>query len=372
MGSKPMSSMSQARRRLKPKRPLVVAAALFVCSLNCLSVHSQGYESPDKSEKRTVKPEQSPDSVQNASSPPSTQATSTKKEKIASAVRSIKPLVPPDFLDEPIIPNNKNIASLSDGALKLAKILGILDDIDSLQKLRNAPKEFDSLRGLHLRQDVTEALLEAFFDVNGAIAAIDDEVDHTQRLQDEMSDSRDRAIRYNNIANFTSTGTLSILNGSFQLRPQQRFQNPADIFSITAGGIATGLSAYALKQQSGGRRSALRNPNMLAQVLGRPVLVNLELPDTVWEFLSDSPPGTTKSRRDLLIEKWVEAKLIASPTSKEGQKDIDTLSNSIDINKGVTIDMLNKRAIMLSELKETLEQMSRDIQVIMRIYRHPR
>ncbi len=276
-----------------------------------------------------------------------------------------------DYLDESIIGNEKNVGSLSDGAQRVAQNLQILDQLRDLHILRSDPEKFDSLHALHIRQDVTEALLEAYFDVQESIAAIDDEIDHTQRLQDEMSDQRDKAIKYNNILNFASTGTLSILSGSSQLRPQVHFQNAADIFTITAGGVAATLSAYALKQQSGGKRNAPRNPNMLAQILGRPVPQELQLPDSVWTFMCDTPPGSTKSRKQLLIDKWVSAKRIDDPTSKSGQKDIDRLSGSVDLHKAVTIDMLNNRVIMLSELKVTMAQMSRDIQVIMKLYRHP-
>ena len=276
-----------------------------------------------------------------------------------------------DFLDESVIANEKNVGSLSDGAMSLAKDLQILDALTELQTLRLDPVQFDTFHALHLRQDVTERLVEAFFDVQGSIAAIDDEIDHTQRLQDEMSDQRDSAIRKNNILNFATTGTLSILSGSFQLRPMLHFQNASDISTIVSGGVATTLSAYALKQQSGGRRSSLRDPNMLAQILGRAVPIELQLPDTVWTYLSNNPPGASKSRKSLLIDKWVEGKRFAAPETKAGLKDINVLSNSTDLHKEVTIEMLGNRIIMLTELKVTLCQMSRDTQVIMKLYRHP-
>lgn len=222
----------------------------------------------------------------------------------------------------------------------------------------------------HVRQDVTETLLESFFEVQSVVSTIDDEINHDQHLQDELLSRRDRGIKYNNILNFGIQGTLSMISGGLAFPTGTRFQKTAGDLAIVAGATGTSLAVYALKQNQGPKVLLAPNPNMLTQVFSGLIVEGHEYPDSVWKYLSDSPTGTTLTRRELLINKWVHAKRIGSLTSKRGKQDIDILTGLE--SQTVSIDILNNRIIMLSELRTAISQMSRDILSVMKSYKHPR
>jgi hypothetical protein len=185
-----------------------------------------------------------------------------------------------------------------------------------------------------------------------------------------MGSRRDRSIRYNNIINFTSGGALAMLASGIQVGTQTPLQNTGNELEVMAGALSTGISAYALKQAQGGKRSAVASPNMLAQIFGRATPIDQSYPDSVWTYLNDPPPGATVPRRELLIQKWVAAKRIAPPNTRAGQRDMDVMSAATVQHKSITIDVLANRHIMLEEVKAVVSQMTRDLLEIMKTFRH--
>ena len=53
---------------------------------------------------------------------------------------------------------------------------------------------------------------------------------------------------------------------------------------------------------------------MLAEFFDRPVMPNSRYPATIWTFLNESPPNGPPglSRKELLLQNWVEVKRIDS------------------------------------------------------------
>jgi hypothetical protein len=308
------------------------------------------------------------------SSPTAPSSSASKKGLKNQVPREIilptpRPTKDQDLLDESIVANSKNFEGLSAGALEVAKDLHVVPTLNELLELRKDPAKRESVHVLLLRQEITESMLMAFLEVRGVIAAIDDEMGHTERLQDEMASKRDRAIRYNNIINFTSGGALAMLASGIQVGTQTPLQNTGNELEVMAGALSSGISAYALKQARGGKRSAAASPNMLAQILGRATPIDQSYPDSVWIYLNDPPPGTSVPRRELLIQKWVAAKRIAPPNTRAGQRDMDAMSGATAQHKSITIDTLANRRIMLEEVKAVVSQMTRDLLDIMKTFR---
>lgn len=275
-----------------------------------------------------------------------------------------------ELLNQSILAKEESLSKLSSGAQEVAKDLKLLPNLSKLLELALEPARKRTIDYLLLRQNISQTLILSYFEEAGTVATLDEQIDRTARTQDDMEDSRDRAVRYNTIANFTEGGALSMLASGVQIGTPNAWQNSGNELEVIQGGIQTMMSAYALKQSRGGKWSSPSDQNMLAQIFDRPVPPDRQFSDLIWMYLNDPLPPSNISRRDLLIQKWILAKRLHSPNTKAGQRDIDMLTGSIAARHSITIELLKNRRIMLEELKYVITGISRDLLEIMKTYQN--
>jgi len=147
------------------------------------------------------------------------------------------------------------------------------------------------------------------------------------------------------------------------LHPNYAIQS--GIVGIAACIVPSIASGYALKAYSGKQLRSECEPNMLAKIFNRPTNQDIEYPKSVWAFLNTAPAGETgsvsagKTRKDQLIDRWISDKNIPSFTDKSNAKEIDILTATSSQKKGLSIDNLNVRLVMLEQLQGELAKMKR-------------
>jgi hypothetical protein len=277
----------------------------------------------------------------------------------------------PNAAKDPVSDEGEAAPLLSSVGLEVARDLSLLPSLNDYLRLRarTARSEPVTLEEVILRQQIIETVLMAFLEVQGVIAQIDDEVDHTQELQDRLENKRDASVRTNNIANFVASGALQMIGSGIQIGTPGAWQNAGNEIEVITGGASIGLSSYQLKLGQGSKRSAAARPNMLAKVLDRSTSADTQYPEGVWNYLCNAPPGLRESRRQLLIDRWVANKRIPSPKTRGGQKEIDLLTASVPQNHAITIDLLSNRSAMLADLRATLSQFTKSLVDILQIIR---
>jgi hypothetical protein len=266
------------------------------------------------------------------------------------------------------------LSTLSPAAREVAKDIGITPYILQLQELRDkSPSDEAKKRDphfLYVKQEMTEILLTTFLETRDVISDVDDEMTISGELKNVLESHRDKAIRLNNITNFVSGGAFAMIGSGVQVGTTTPYQNAGNILEVAAGAISTGISTYALKQSSGEKRSSSIDPNMLARFFCLSTTKDKDIPAPVWNFLNEPiPGGTGLSRRDILIQRWVQIKRIPPPKSKEGQRRIALLSGTVAQTHQVSIDMLDNRVAMLNDLRAAIGLMSRELLEIMRLMR---
>src|SRR5262249_42909779 len=134
------------------------------------------------------------------------------------------------------------------------------------------------------------------------------------------------------------------------------------ITGILAGIIPSIASAYTLRAVNGPKHSAPAGPNMLAKMFNRSVSPEIEYPSSVWQFLNSIPADSTngkKTRRELIVDRWVSDSNIPAFTDRSSQDQIDLVVASTEQKKTLTLGVLATRLTMLQQLGTEVFKMNR-------------
>ncbi len=226
----------------------------------------------------------------------------------------------------------------------------------------------DTIRILLLRQEITETILASTIDLRVVIAHIDEEGSTYSGLKAYLEDRRDRAIRRNTTANFLSNGALTMASNGWEIPPGETPETIGAMIGAVAGGVTTGISAWALKINGGEKRSAQTAPNMLAKFFNQPTDTNHDYPKEIWRFLTDAQPlsPNRESRKEKLLKRWIENKRVEQINTPQGKQRLALLCGTVPQVKSVTIDLLDDRVAMLADVKATVSLMFAQLLELMR------
>jgi len=250
--------------------------------------------------------------------------------------------------------------------MEVAKDLNL---IASVQELLDAEKTEgkDSLQALRVREKLVESVLMASLEIRSATSRIDAEISSTNEVRDVMADARERRTQYSDIVNFMSAGSTTIVNNAlteFTTNPSTGGVVGGGIVGVLGGALQIGISTITLKMNKGEHRSSGIRPNMLAPVFGYSG-PEAQFNEGVWSFLNDPEPTSTsptETRRHHLVNQWMHIGRIAPLSSAKGKRQVGLLTGLIPQDRTITIDLLEDRALMLSDLRATISQM--DIQML--------
>lgn len=259
--------------------------------------------------------------------------------------------------------------NLSAGAGQIADIIGINGDLEALKQLQGIDQSNveGQLRRLNIRQTMMEDLLTQSFEIRGVLSELDQEMAEADDLRAYLERRRDKSIRLNTIANFISGGVTGIVSGSLDWANVNRL---APITIDTGEGvIQTAIAMYALKQQNGEKRLMEGMPNKLAKVLG--LTPATDYPENVWKYLTTPAPNHDKSRKDVLVEHWTKSGMIERAKMRGRKDHLNHLAgNSQKII--ISIDLLDARSAMLSDLKACISEMDVYLSELLQILRRSR
>jgi hypothetical protein len=256
-------------------------------------------------------------------------------------------------------------SELSPNAVLLAAQLGLLDPLRKLEQLKSNVTK-DNLQArielLNLRKTISETLRGSEMDVKYVLAEIMDEQCLYQELLGAYTQERDSNVAKANAASYTINGALWSLTEALTIPASRHpaFAGAAGVVGIVAGVVPSLTAAYGLKQVSGKKHSAAAAPNMLAKLFDRKTTSHVEYPDSVWTFLNSHPTDTPKrTRKDIIIEKWLKDPNIPMLKSRRSEAVLDTLTASTSQKKKVTMTVLSARLIMLARVSAEVSKMNR-------------
>jgi hypothetical protein len=269
--------------------------------------------------------------------------------------------------------------ALTDEARELANELNLpalLANLDQLKtRVQNAGAgSINSLDALAARQELLEArqeyekrVLKASLEVDYVLASIDGEQHRFEQMRADLESNRDTSVLLTNIAGQVSNGILWVLSCSFSIASETKPQyNVKDgVNGIVAGALPSILGLYALYQLRGPSRKLPANPNMLAPLLGTGQDSSNYYPKSVLNFLNANPTGQSTSRRQLLISQWAKSKSLSKPDSKNYERSAQIISGTLAQRRALTISLISKQQIMLSDLRAQVCSMKRGLLELM-------
>lgn len=289
----------------------------------------------------------------------------------ASQINSVE--VPRQILRSGI---NLDAKTISPNTVQLAQHLNLLPILSRLQELRarvaqrNTGNTTDSLSErlelLELTQKAQNILIRTSLEIDFVLAEIDAEQNIYSEALSSLQGSRDKLVARVNAGSFILNGALWTVCEALAivspLHPNYAIQS--GIVGIAAGIVPSIASGYALKAYSGKHLRSECEPNMLAKIFDRPINPDIDYPKSVWSFLNTVPAADTgsdasKTRKEQLITRWISDKNIPTFTDKTNSKQIDIITATAAQKKGLSIDTLNVRMVMLEQLQGELAKMKR-------------
>ncbi len=268
---------------------------------------------------------------------------------------------------------NLNSTDISPNTRQLAENLKLTALLERTQNLRTKidPTNFEpTLDNIALSQQLTACISEATQIIQEANLSVDftlAEITAEQNIYNEIlstyTNDRDKAVLKTNALSFILNGALWTVCEGFDI-PTYKYPKlaiPSGITGIMAGIVPSIASMYALRQLNGKKETSENDPNMLAKIFNYPVSPEIEYPKYVWDFLDTPQAGDKdgKTRRDLLVDRWIADKNIPSFTDRTASKLLDEITATKPQKKGLNISTLNTRLAMLQQLGAEILKMKR-------------
>ncbi len=262
---------------------------------------------------------------------------------------------------------------LSPNSMQLAANIGllpVLDRISDLQRQASESGNDQSLRSLYIKQDLADARLAARMivqktnlEIDATAAEIEAEKEVYNEILTTFKADRDKAIARTNALAFISNGALWAVTEALVIPTYKHaiYNVPAGIVGIPAGVVPSFASMYTFMLVNGKKKTSEVEPNMLAKLFNYPTTPEIEYPNSVWTFLNQVPAETpnSKKRLDQIIDRWIADANMSAFTDRNSKKQLDVLTASAAHKKGLTINTLTARTIMLDQLVCEIDKMKR-------------
>ncbi|MDZ4836673.1 MAG: hypothetical protein SGJ27_23080 [Candidatus Melainabacteria bacterium] len=254
--------------------------------------------------------------------------------------------------------------SLTPNALQLAKMLNVVEPMEDLKsKAHNTAQSRDDVLDIMiLREKLSRAIQYAALELEEALANIEGDLATANMQYSFFSARHDRAVMLNNIAAFTSSGGLGVLDSASGIKHGAPLPN---IFGITGNALAVGIPLLGLippkYKLPTNDHNAARKGNMLAPLFGRDYAGSGYDP-IVWNYLQAVPADSTNgmTRIQTLLKSWQSYRGLAAKDQKS-KETIDILSGIVPKDKKISLDLLKTKSELLVELRSQVQQMYKDI-----------
>jgi hypothetical protein len=237
-----------------------------------------------------------------------------------------------------------------------AELIKVSSELKRLEKLSTSPVPADRWQILWLHQHISEQVLAAALQVDATLAQIDNEIARANEVRGYLSDRRDRAVSRTNLLSVLVGGAVGATSSGLQL--SSSLTRPAAGVGIAAGTLSAGLALTGIHQEKGKSSPFDFESNMLAEFFDRPALPNSQYPATIWVFLNEVYGPTGLTRKEQLLQTWVQVKRIDSLSSTEK---IDRLTSEPSQSLKLSIDDFEDRGAMLQDVRARISYFKRDL-----------
>ncbi len=266
-----------------------------------------------------------------------------------------------------------NTTGLSHNTVQLANTIGLTPILQSIQPLRSRIKASEgspSLEILSARQDLWDYRQKAALiiqktdlEIDFTLAEINAELQVYNEILSTFTGDRDKLLARINAASFMSNGALwAVCEGlDIPTYARPRYSVSSGTVGILAGIVPSVASMYTLKAVNGKKKTSEVEPNMLAKLFGYPTTIDIEYPNSVWQFINQVPADEAKGKKrlDQLVDRWISDSNISSFTDRSSRKQLDVLTASVAQPKGLSINTLTARQVMLQQLSSEIMKMKR-------------
>lgn len=266
-----------------------------------------------------------------------------------------------------------NSTTLAPNSTQLANSIGltpVLEQIHTLRSRLSSTDQSPSLERLTARQDFSDAVQKAVLiiektelEIDFTIAEIAAENEVYEEILATFTNDRDKAVARTNALAFISNGVLWAICEALAIPTfrNANFAIPSGIIGIPAGVVPSIASMYTLKQLNGKKKTSEVEPNMLAKLFGYPTTNNIEYPQSVWQFLNQVPANDPngKTRKNQLIDRWISDANMPDFTDRDSKRQVEVLTATVAQRKGLTINSLTARGVMLQQLSAEILKMQR-------------
>ena len=262
-------------------------------------------------------------------------------------------------------------ADLSVDAVQLAETLNLAAKLRELNSLRQkvegaaisgqkAPADL-RLDYLELKADVISQIEQTRLEIDFVSSEIDKETAGLDEVLRSFNDEASRRMNQSNLWSFRTNGVLWALAEAFSIPTYRnpRLAIPSGTVGIVAGVIPSLFSLYSVKAPAKISLGTTGLPNMLSKIYGLPVHPQIQYPTSVWAYFNASPPGEKRSRRELLIQRWIDNKNMK--TLEGGLRKESLLDLSGARASRLNAELLQDRLYMLREVKAMTLQMNRPL-----------
>jgi len=254
-------------------------------------------------------------------------------------------------------------------AEQVATILGIKPQLQRAMTLRSDRPSGTSmtLDELALRQEISDRVMAASFEVDGVLAEISQEQARINEVSTSLQARRDKGVNVASLASLITGSGVGIAVNALQFSSSTA--NTGNGIGVGSGIASTILSLIGIHLQRGPAQPVGSAPNMLAVPFGRHPVLYSDYPDDVLAYLNSLPPGETPdrgTRLEQLIKEWTTLGRLDPPSSPKRQKEVDLMTSSLDPRQKLRIDDLGNRMIMLADVAGRVSLMKRDLADLMR------
>jgi hypothetical protein len=257
-----------------------------------------------------------------------------------------------------------DIESLSPSDREMAEQLEIWP---LLTQLHGHEKPLASEVNRQLTEKIYETILESYFDAASVQAEAQREQGSLEALRQTLLTKRDRHIEINNATNFMASGTLNTIGSALGFSSTTP-PFPGNFNQMLSGVVATGMSTYALKQNNGGKTQGQGNPTIVAELFGRTTDERTSYPESVWRFFHGrSPEQPTKTRAQILEERWISRHELEKHGSKRESLKLDLVSGMAEARNSMTIDDLTDQINIIADISAMASLMTHHLRDLLRL-----
>ena len=254
---------------------------------------------------------------------------------------------------------------LSKRSRLIASQVGIWTLIEQLYEAKYEETDFKTplekkIALLHLRRRISDNMRHTLLQIQDAIAAIEWDLAHTLRLYDYLSNKKSKYDQVTNVITFVTSGVITIANGAFGYLSGDGGLHAVNLTGISSGVTSTLLPTLSFRRHKYANPDAsTEDPNMLAQIFGRPTDERTKYHDLIWQHLNSPDPHSKnqKTRRQRVLNEWMRLRDLKELSAS----DIGLITGTAPKGEKINLSILDTRADLLTDLKAEIADYYRDL-----------